>query len=137
MKHCLYLFLCILWKEKEISRISDIEIAKLVGLLGIRRMDRVPNTYIRKLCGVTKRVDERIKEGVLLWFGHVERRKRDRIAKRVYVGECAGSQLVGRPRKRSIDTVKDCLRKSVLDVRQARRMMQDRSELRGFVRGNA
>ena len=46
----------------------------------------------------------------------------DRIAKKVYVGECGGSRSVGRPRKRWIDTVKDCLRKRDLDVRQARRM---------------
>ena len=31
---------------------------------------------------------------------------------RVYVGECAGSRSVSRPRKRWINTVKDCLRKS-------------------------
>ena len=35
------------------------------GLLGIRRMDRVPNAWIRKLCGVKKGLDERIDEGVL------------------------------------------------------------------------
>ena len=52
----------------------------------------------------------------------------DKAAKRVYVGECAGSCLVGRPRKRWIDPVKDCLMKRGLDVRQARRMVQDRSE---------
>ena len=33
--------------------------------------------------------------------------------------------------------VKDCLRKRGLDIRQARRMVQNRSEWRGFVRGNA
>ena len=47
-----------------------------------------------------KGLDERIDEGVLRWFGHVERMERDRIAKRVYVRECAGSRSVGRPRKR-------------------------------------
>ena len=47
-----------------------------------------------------KGLDERIDEGVLQWFGHVERMDMDRIAKRVYVGECAGSHSVGRPRKR-------------------------------------
>ena len=36
----------------------------LRGLLGIRRMDRVPNARIRELCGVTKEVGERIDEGV-------------------------------------------------------------------------
>ena len=51
---------------------------------------------------------------------------RDRIAKRVYVGECGASRSVGRPQKRWIDTVKECLRKRGLDVRQARRMVQDR-----------
>ena len=54
-------------------------------------MDRVPNTQIRELCGVMKGVDERIYEGVLRWFGHVERME-DRIVKRVYVSECAGSR---------------------------------------------
>ena len=58
----------------------------------------------------------------------------DRIAKRVYVGECAGSHSVGRPWKRWIDTMKECLKKRGLDVRQAKRMVQDRSE---FVRGSA
>ena len=52
----------------------------------------------------------------------------DMITKRVCVGECAGSHSVGRPRKRWIDTVKDCIRKISLDVRQARRMVQDRSK---------
>ena len=42
------------------------------GMLAIRRKDRVPNAWIRELCGVTKEVDERI-EGVLRWFCHVER----------------------------------------------------------------
>ena len=71
-------------------------------------MDKAPNARIRKLSGVTKGVDEKIDEGVLRWLGHVERVENDRIAKRVYVGEYAGSRSVGRPRKRWIDTVKDC-----------------------------
>ena len=40
------------------------------------------------------------------WLGHVERMENDRITKRVFVGECAGSRSVGRPRKMWIDTVK-------------------------------
>ena len=83
----------------------------LRGLVGIRRMDRVPNAQRRKLCGVKKGVDERMDEGFLRRFGHVERMENDRIAKRVYVGEYAGSRSVGRTRKRWIDTVKECLRK--------------------------
>ena len=109
----------------------------LRGLLGIRRMDRVPNARIRELCGVKKGLDERIDEGVLRWFGHGERMKMDMIAKRVYLGECAGIRSVGRPQKRWIDTVKQCLRKRGLDIRQPRRMVQNRSEWQGFLRWNA
>ena len=63
--------------------------------------------------------------------------ERDRIAKRVNEGDCAGSRSVGRPQKRWIDTVKESLKKRGLDFREARRMVQDRSEWREFVRGNA
>ena len=63
-------------------------------------MDKVPNARIRELCVVTKGMDERIVEGVFWWFSHVERRENDRIVKRPYVGECAGSRSVVRLRKR-------------------------------------
>ena len=75
----------ILWKEKERSRIRAGEKDNIRGLLGIMRMDRVPNARIMELCRVKKSLDERIDEGALRWFGHVERMDRDRIAKRVYV----------------------------------------------------
>ena len=52
----------------------------LRGLLGIKRMDRVPNARIRELVGVAKEIDERIDEGILRWFGHVERMENDRNA---------------------------------------------------------
>ena len=70
-----------------------------------------------------KGLDERIDEGILRWFGHVERMEKDRITKIVYVGECVGSCSVGRPRKRWLDTMKESLRQRGLDVMQARRMV--------------
>ena len=70
-------------------------------------MDRVPNAWIRELCGVMKGVDENFDEGVLQWFGHIKRIENDRIAKRIYVGECAGSHSVGRLQKGLIDSM-DC-----------------------------
>ena len=39
------------------------------------------------------------------------------IAKKVYVGECAGSHSLGRLRRRWNDTVKDCLRKRGVNIR--------------------
>ena len=87
---------------------------------------------------MTKGVKEKIDESFFRWSGHVERMENERIAKRVYVGECAGSRSVGRLRKRCIDTMKKYLKKRSLDIRLARRMVQiqDRSERWGFVKEN-
>ena len=49
-----------LWKEKERSRIRAVQMDNLGGLLGIRKMARVPNAQIRELCRVTNWVDKRI-----------------------------------------------------------------------------
>ena len=81
MKHSSHLFLgmveTMLRKDKERSRIRVLQRDTLRGLLGIRRMVRVPNARIRELCGVAKGVEERIDEGVLRWFGNVERLEND------------------------------------------------------------
>ena len=101
-------------REEDRSRIRTVQ------------MDKVLNSRIRQLCGVTKGVYEKIDECILRLFGHVERMENYRIAKRVYVGECTGSRSVGRPWQRWIDTVKDYLKKRGLGVKQARRIVYDR-----------
>ena len=49
-----------LWKEKERSRVRAVQMDNLRGLLGIRRMGRVPNAWISELCRMKKGLDERI-----------------------------------------------------------------------------
>ena len=78
----------ILWKEKERSRIMAVQ-------MDSQRMDRVLSIQIKELHGVKKGVDERIDKVLLWWFGHVERMENDRIAKRVYVGECVRWRMLG------------------------------------------
>ena len=53
------------WKEKERFRIRAVHMDNLRGLLGIMRMDRVPNARIREFWEVKKGLDERIDEGML------------------------------------------------------------------------
>ena len=71
--------------EKERSRIRAVQMDNLRGSLGVKRMDRVPNSRISELYGVAKGVDERIDASVLRWFGHIERMEDERIVKRAYV----------------------------------------------------
>ena len=81
----------------------------LRGLLGIRKMDRVTNAWIRHFCRMVKGMDERIDESVLRWFDRFERMENDRITKRVY----AGSHSLGQPRKRWNDYLKKQKQKEV------------------------
>ena len=92
-----------IWKEEERSRIRAVQMDKIRIFLVIRKMDRVPNGQIRELRGMAKGGGERIKEGVLRWFSHVERMENDRIDKRLYVGEFAGSISAGQSRKEDVD----------------------------------
>ena len=71
----------------------------LRGLQTIRKVYKLPKALIRELRGVTKGVDEMIDEGVVRFFGHVERMENDRIPKRDYVREWGSSHSVGPPRK--------------------------------------
>ena len=47
------------------SWIRAVQMDNLRGLLGIRRMDRVQKTRMRKLCEVIKGVRKKTNEGVL------------------------------------------------------------------------
>ena len=67
------------------ANFEDYDVSKTKEKEMVSWMDRVPSARIRELCRVRKGLDERIDEVVLRWFGHVERMKRDRIAKGVYV----------------------------------------------------
>ena len=78
-----------------------------------------------------KGLDERSDEGMLQWFGYVEK-----IAKTVCRRVCC-SCSVGRLRKRWIDTVKKCLKEKRFGCQASKKMVQDRSEWKGFVRGYA
>ena len=54
-----------LWKEMERSIVRAVHMENLRVLLGIKRVDRVPNARIRELSDLKKGLDERIDEGVL------------------------------------------------------------------------
>ena len=61
----------IIWRRR--FRIKAVQMDNLRDDLGIRRMDKVSNAWIRGLCRVTKGSEEMIEESVFQWFSHVER----------------------------------------------------------------
>ena len=53
-----------LYGEKRRGRIRNVQLDGLRDLLGIRRMDRMPNSQVREMYEVTKVMDDRIDESV-------------------------------------------------------------------------
>ena len=81
-----HLYGCEVWTLKvcEKKRIEAVEKNCLRNICCLRRSDRVPNVEIRRKCGKNTSMSQRIDQGVLRWFGHVERMGDERMAKRVY-----------------------------------------------------
>ncbi|KAK3571518.1 hypothetical protein QTP86_012862 [Hemibagrus guttatus] len=62
---------------------SELEVAELKMLrfsLGVTRLDRISNEYIRGTAHVG-RLGDKVREAKLRWFGHVQRRERSRATK--------------------------------------------------------
>ena len=80
-------------------------------------------------------MSQRIDQGVLRWFRHIERMGDDRMAKRVYASNVRGVRRRGRPRKCWMDGVKELLARKGLNIREAKVSVQDRNEWRSIRRG--
>ena len=74
-------------------------------------------------------------QGVLRWFGHVERMADERLVKRVYGSDIRGVRCRGRPRKVWMDGVHEILGRRGLNIQEAKECVQDRSEWRSICRG--
>ena len=123
------------WDKSYRSKVQAVQMDNLRSVLGVRRIDKIRNEFIRSTCGVQKGINERINESMLRWFGHVERMDDSRMVKRMYKSECIGKRPPGRAKRRWIDSVEECLVEKNVSLVQARRLAHDRCEWRGFVRG--
>ncbi|KAK3560499.1 hypothetical protein QTP86_009653 [Hemibagrus guttatus] len=68
---------------------SELEVAELKMLrfsLGVTRLDRIRNEYIRGTAHVG-RLGDKVREARLRWFGHVQRRESENIDEVILVGQ--------------------------------------------------
>ncbi|KAK3510549.1 hypothetical protein QTP70_009883 [Hemibagrus guttatus] len=87
---------------------SELEVAELNMLrfsLGVTRLDRIRNEYIRGTAHVG-RLGDKVREARLRWFGHVQRRESEYIGRRMLDMELPGRRQRGRPKRRSPCTKK-------------------------------
>ncbi|MCJ8736303.1 hypothetical protein PDJAM_G00258220 [Pangasius djambal] len=81
---------------------SELEVAELKMLrfsLGVTRLDRIRNEYIRGTAHVG-RLGDKVREARLRWFGHVQRRESEYIGRRMLDMELPGRRRRGRPKRR-------------------------------------
>ena len=131
------LYGCEVWtlKVRERERMEAVDMNCLRNSCGLRRIDRVPNVEFRRRYGKNVNVSQRIDQGLLGWFGHVERMGDEKMAKRVYESVVRGVRRRGKPRKCWMDGVKEVLAGKGLNIQEAKVSVQDKNEWRRICRG--
>ena len=71
------------------------EMTCLRSLVGMLRMDGVRNEEVPRTAGIESEFESRADQRVLKWFGHVERMKEYRMARRVLTSEENGGWVRG------------------------------------------
>ena len=117
------------------KRLEAVEMNCLRDVCGVRRVERVSNAEIRRRCGKNRGVNQKIDQGILRWFGHVERMGNERMVKRMYESQVRGGRGRGRPRKEWLGGVKEILERRGLSIQEAKVVVRDRNEWRGVCRG--
>lgn len=103
--------------------IHTTEMRMLRWTCGVTRLDKIPNTEIRRRMGVAP-ITEKAQEHRLRWYGHMERRPNDYIGKVVQRMEVEGTRPRGRPRRRWLEVIEDDMKACRVRPRDA----QDREK---------
>ncbi|KAK3566076.1 hypothetical protein QTP86_025544 [Hemibagrus guttatus] len=88
---------------------SELEVAELKMLrfsLGVTRLDRIRNEYIRWTAHVG-RLGDKVREDRLRWFGHVQRRESEYIGRRMLDMELPSRRQRGSPNRRYMDGINE------------------------------
>ncbi|MCJ8738369.1 hypothetical protein PDJAM_G00034910 [Pangasius djambal] len=111
---------------------SELEVAELKMLrfsLGVTRLDRIRNEYIRGTAHVG-RLGDKVREARLRWFGHVQRRESEYTGRRMLDMELLGRRRRGRPKRRYMDVINEDMKLVGASVEDA----EDRDRWRVMIR---
>ena len=120
-------------KETDKRRLRVFEMSVLRRILGISIRDRWRNNDIRERLHMEQDVISMIQRRRLLYFGHVNRMKENRIPYIALHGRVHGTRSIGRPRRRWIDGIKDDCDEMGLSLLQAFNTTADRNEWKELV----
>ena len=94
-----------------VTKKQEMEVAKMKMLryaMGVTK-DKIRNEYIRGTVKV-ERLGMKIREGRLRWYGHVMRKDKEYVGRKMIEMELPGKRKRGRPKRRFLDVVKEDMR---------------------------
>ena len=134
-------------QKKHESMINAVEMRSLRRICRVTLADRIRNEIIRARVGLQVSVVERMKKGMLRWFGHLNRMSEERLTNQIYKANVVGTRSRGRPRKtyhqqiesiltkggiRSLRDRRACMRR-LMTVEEAKEVCKDRDKWHSVV----
>ncbi|KAF7701013.1 hypothetical protein HF521_002178, partial [Silurus meridionalis] len=92
--------------KRQKAELEETELKMLRFTLGVTRMDKIRNEFIRGTAHVGC-FGDKVREARLSWFAHVQRRDMNYIGRRMLRMEPPGRRKRGRPRRRFMDLVRE------------------------------
>ena len=101
--------------KKQVKEMEVAEMEMLRFAIGVTRKDKIRNEYIRDTVKV-ERSGIKMREGRLRWYGHVIRRDKVYVGRKMMEMELPGKRKRERPKRRFLNLVKEDMREVVAKV---------------------
>ena len=95
--------------KKQVEAMKVAEMKMLRFAMGVTKKDKIRNEYIRNTVEV-ERLEMKMREGRLRWYGHVMRRDQEYVGRRVMELELPEKRKRGRLKRKFLDVMKEDIR---------------------------
>ena len=92
--------------KKQVEEMEVAEMKMLRLAIVVTRKDKIRNEYIRGTVKV-EQLGMKMREGRLMWYGHVMRRDQEYVGRKMMEMEFPGKRKRGRPKRRFLDLFKE------------------------------
>ncbi|KAK3548096.1 hypothetical protein QTP70_004523 [Hemibagrus guttatus] len=116
-------------RKRQESELEAAELKMLKFSLGVTRLDRIRNEYVRGTAHVGC-LGDKVREARLRWFGHVQRKESEYIGRRMLDMELPGRRQRGSPKRRYMDGINEDMKLVGARVEDA----EDRDRWREMIR---
>ena len=91
-------------EEKQVEEVVEIQMLRFA--IGVTRKEKIRNEYIKGTVKV-ERLEMKMTEGGLRWYGHVMRRDQGYVGRRMMEMKLPGKRKRGRPKRIFLNVTKE------------------------------